>query len=425
MIKKIILLVLTTLFFQIAFAQTNVGDTIILYEKEAYDSYYDTILLQHNKRHLIYLHNNPNNSEFDRLSNFKLDSSKQVEFNSSIQYLKEAGIKLNKVSINGLPKEWTQCNIWKGRFYNYKPCDYSYYHYQFLFTDTCAIEYSLTNTSASKINKWKKLNDSTYIIYLDGSDKPPRNLVIHIIDKTNGVAIFQEIFKNKKSEYHLMIACNKMRQLPIIVNDCPNNWEEEFKFDTTNFGKLLGYEKKYLQQLFQLKTQTVLEDTTPKSVAINFVKWYLNNYYNGHPESLSYLDGVYPDSTKPYTINFKKVKNYLTFLRSSNYVSKIFTDSLYSHLKVCDSVLKQHPLFDGEPYGLETDIVFKWMELWEIDNNINYAVIDKISYSANRCFLSLRIKGSMNFEFEFSKQNGKWLIDKLNGDLSRNIYYEK
>lgn len=56
----------------------------------------------------------------------------------------------------------------------------------------------------------------------------------------NGIAVFEENTKGYPPGYYLMIAANKIRNFPIIVNYCKTNKQLEFNFDNPDYRKLLS-----------------------------------------------------------------------------------------------------------------------------------------------------------------------------------------
>ena len=92
-------------------------------------------------------------------------------------------------------------------------------------------------------------------------------------------------------------------------------------------------------------------------------------------------------------------------------------NSMYQFIVQCDSNFKKNPQFDGEPNGIEHDIILKYLDDIGIKENRNKTHIVKYQKKGNLVVLALQF-GEMEYcTFELSKQNGKWLIDKINGDF--------
>ncbi|HQS25361.1 MAG TPA: hypothetical protein PLJ41_13040, partial [Sediminibacterium sp.] len=80
---------------------------------------------------------------------------------------------------------------------------------------------------------------NTFSFLLSGVEWPKRQLTIHIINKSNGIAIF-EMVKDNSKDFFLMIDASKVKRLPIIVNLSLNNKAFEFDFEEPDFQRLLN-----------------------------------------------------------------------------------------------------------------------------------------------------------------------------------------
>ena len=200
---------------------------------------YDTTFLLKKGDHSIFIDRSPTSKFYDHVSDFRFGKFDGDSYNYSLQYLKDKGVKLTKNRITDLPKKWIILKYYKNKFYAYHPSDF-YSHFKAAITDTAFIDFGGEGPMANKILSYKKINEKTFSFSLTGVERPKRNLTIHIVDKTNGIAIFEELYDDKDKLYYLMVDAAKIRKLPIIVNYCKNQKRMEFDFDEPDYTKLLN-----------------------------------------------------------------------------------------------------------------------------------------------------------------------------------------
>ena len=220
---KFILAVVNLIFYNTAVGQKTIADTTFLLKEPEH-----SIFINHSKTTKFYNH----------ISDFKLDQFDKDSYEYSLQYLKDKGLRLTKINMKDVPKNWIILKYYKKKFYTYHPSDF-YSHYKISITDTAFIDYAGEGPMANKITLYKKVDDQTFQFSLTGVERPKRKLIVHIIDKQNGIAIFEELNDDKDKQYYLMIDATKIRRLPIIVNYCRTQKQMEFNFDKPDFKKLL------------------------------------------------------------------------------------------------------------------------------------------------------------------------------------------
>lgn len=66
-----------------------------------------------------------------------------------------------------------------------------------------------------------------------------RTLVIHIIDRNNGIAVFEETNSGNDKKYYLMISADKIKSVPLIVNNCETQKQLELQFEEPDYIELL------------------------------------------------------------------------------------------------------------------------------------------------------------------------------------------
>ena len=152
--------------------------------------------------------------------------------------LKENKILLTKKTVKEIPQKWIILKQYKGNFYTYKPSDFLS-HFKICITDTAFIEYTGEGPVANNFFDLIKVNDSTFKLKVAGINSKDRDFIIHIIDKKNGIAVFEQISNVNEKIFYLMISANKIRNLPIIVNYCETQKQSEFHFNKPDFEILL------------------------------------------------------------------------------------------------------------------------------------------------------------------------------------------
>jgi len=185
--------------------------------------------------HSIYIENDRTSKYYDKILDFGFDKYDQASYSNSLEYFKEKNIRLTKIVVKDLPKEWITLKQYKGKFYVYHPCDFLF-HYKVSINDTTFIDWTGEGPNGSKIISYKKISDQAAELKLTGVYEPVRTLIIHWIDQANGIAVFENTVNN---DYELMIDAGKIKKVPIIINYCPTQKEMELNFGTPDYKKLL------------------------------------------------------------------------------------------------------------------------------------------------------------------------------------------
>ena len=222
--QNILIIVLNLLIFSL-YGQVSSKDTVFIKK----DSVYGTA-------QSIYFENNSNSQFYDAINYWGFLPYDQESYTYSINYLKE-----NKELLTKKPPvipftKWVLLEQYKGKFYAYHPCDFLS-HLRVSINDTTFIDWTGEGPVANKIIDQKKINELTYEFKLTGYDKD-RKLVIHIIDKKKGIAVFEET-KNGGNFYYLMIMSDKIRSVPLIVNNCEKEKQIELVLETPNYIAIL------------------------------------------------------------------------------------------------------------------------------------------------------------------------------------------
>jgi len=186
----------------------------------------------------IYFDRNKNSKFYAEITYFKFLNFDNDSYKYSIDYLKENRLFLHKKNPVITSTKWVTLKQYKGKYYAYHPCDF-YNHFRASINDTTYIEWTGEGPVGNKILNQKKIDDQTYEFKLTGINSKNRTIIIHIIDDDKGIAVFEESSKGAAKDYYLMIMADKVRTVPLIVNNCEHQKQNEVNFDTPKYAKLL------------------------------------------------------------------------------------------------------------------------------------------------------------------------------------------
>lgn len=207
----------------------------------------DTIFIQKDSllgtAQSIFFDKNPNSIFYDKINYWDFLAFEHESYKNSMDFLKEHKLKPTKKTPVIPQTKWITLKQYKGTFYAYHPCDF-YSHYRISINDTTFIDWTGEGPEANKIITQKKIDDKTYEFQLSGITNKNRKLIIHIIDNKKGIAVFEETSGNaSESYYYLMVASDKIKTVPLIVNNCETYKQIELSFDKPNYGELLKNNK--------------------------------------------------------------------------------------------------------------------------------------------------------------------------------------
>ncbi len=202
----------------------------------------DTILILKHKAECelpaIFIDSNTNSKFYGPISNFDFSYTDSDNYKVSIVGLKQQYPALQKVKPVIPWYNWVTLKQYQDQFYVYSPCDFLY-HLRQSVNDTTFIDWTGEGPVANKIISQKKIDDDTYQFILTGIQGLERSIIIYIIDRKKGIAVFEQSNKGKGTTYNLMIAADKIKSVPIIINHCPVQKKPEFNFDEPDFKRLL------------------------------------------------------------------------------------------------------------------------------------------------------------------------------------------
>jgi hypothetical protein len=220
------LMILLVLSSNIAYAQTAKKDTVFLLKEKRGNGY-----------HTIFIDRDPRSEFYKPIADFRFTDDQERTYAHYLEYFK--GQRLPRFTNRKFPRKWILIHQYKNKFYAYYPSDFIN-HYQVRITDSTYIDYlGGEGPVANKIKSFSMVDSSTYCFRLTGELEQDRNLTVHIVDPQRGIAVFEEKVTGQKQRYFLMVAANKVRGLPVIVNYCRVQKEEEYDFKKPDYKKLL------------------------------------------------------------------------------------------------------------------------------------------------------------------------------------------
>ncbi|MDR2835552.1 MAG: hypothetical protein LBV69_05045 [Bacteroidales bacterium] len=191
----------------------------------------------------VYIDNNRNSKLYDQINYWKFRYFDDDSYQYSLDYLYEHKIKLIKKTPVIFATKWITLKQYKGKFYAYYPSDFCSNFKQSI-NDTTFIDWLCDGIVANKIIDQKQIDSNTYEFNITGIYHNDRKIVIHIIDKEKGIAVFEETTNSDTEKYYyLMISSDKIRSVPLIVNDFSGGKQLELRFDKPDFEKLLKTKK--------------------------------------------------------------------------------------------------------------------------------------------------------------------------------------
>lgn len=187
----------------------------------------------------IYHDPNPASRYYKRLASFTFGAFDKESYNESIHYLKQKNLSLVKRKPVIALTKWVRIYAYKEVLYAYHPCDF-FTFFQVSINDSTYIDWTGEGPVASKILAQKKEDARNYEFILTGIYNREKTIRIHILDDEKGIAVFEEKSgETEDSYYYFMVAAEKIRALPLIVNNCEDTKQRELQFDEPDYKKWL------------------------------------------------------------------------------------------------------------------------------------------------------------------------------------------
>ena len=229
---KLILLFITCIFQQHLVGQTEISDTSFISRNISIGIY-----------QAVFIENHPSSIYYNWICDFSFDDSDSLSYQESMNAIfKDTLPKFSKPNLSAdLNRNWCGLETYKNNYYLYAPSDWGN-NSNLLITDSTIVEYFMDGPYAYVIERFKRINETTFEFDVRSAYSTTNKITIYEIDKKYQVAIVDKQ-ENDMHEYKLLVNKTFARHFPIIVNYCKNQKMREFQFDTPDYLKLLGISK--------------------------------------------------------------------------------------------------------------------------------------------------------------------------------------
>lgn len=164
--------------------------------------------------------------------------------------------------------------------------------------------------------------------------------------------------------------------------------------------------KKFFFLLLLIGCGAPKQQPDPLQTVKDFLRWYGTHYKEANSFNLvNQGDSVF------YAVNFGETEKYLGYLKSSGFVSDEYLNSFRKQFAESQLAFEKDPMNEGPPFGFDYDLVL-WTQEPElvIEKGKNPAVIFS---SVRDDEASLGLDVYMKLQFELSKENGVWKINRI------------
>jgi hypothetical protein len=152
----------------------------------------------------------------------------------------------------------------------------------------------------------------------------------------------------------------------------------------------------------------------PAKTIIDFLTWYRENRDRlGKIKLVNNVDKKESASSKFYSVNLKNTEVYLMEIQKSTFVSDAYINDQRQYFKKCSQQLKETPQYDGPPAGFEFDLILLSQDYEEDLANLDKSIVTAIDLKDKNAKLKLTFQSESALIFTISKNNGQWLIDKI------------
>lgn len=198
----------------------------------------DTTFLLRKATQQVFINPMKHSEEYKKIASFKFSQKDSALFYSTVERLKVTKKRRFVKQLLRFPKQWVEIKFLKGKFYAYYPCDF-YVDYRLQITDSCFVD-DYEGPVAEDILSVVKKSENVYSFSLTHGNEFVQTKTFYIFNKTLGIAVLEEIDNQTKSKnYRLMIDVKHLIDIPLIVNNCPLQMEDEFKFDKPDYNNLI------------------------------------------------------------------------------------------------------------------------------------------------------------------------------------------
>lgn len=211
------------------------GDTVFLLRNKTKDYY-----------HAIYIEKNRQSKFYQWLTDFGFDNYDKEEFDTYYRGIKDdSSIKIKRFNRSDLPSEWVPLYSLKGRYYLYAPSDWGNAGRKII-TDSTLVFWFMDGPYPIPLSSFRKNSNNQYALTGIGRhsfDSARTQLIIHMIDSKNKIAVWEFPAESTRYRYRLYVARENAPNFDMVVNYCKDAKQMEFSFDQIDYSKLLGEDK--------------------------------------------------------------------------------------------------------------------------------------------------------------------------------------
>ena len=207
------------------------NDTLYIERKIGPDYYYAVFIEQDRQSEL-----------YQYLVDFRFNEYDQRAFEADYAHLKKRHPEsFKKHNLGDLEKQWLPLCRYKEQFYLYKKCNAAKSGNRIL-TDSLIYGWTMDGPHVDFILKSvRKVSPVKYVLKtqspfdLTQSD----DIVIHIVDTTTRMAVWEYNEANPKLRYELYVPSDYVHRFDIVVNHCKDRLHSEYQTEETDFESLL------------------------------------------------------------------------------------------------------------------------------------------------------------------------------------------
>lgn len=207
--------------------QKSKTDTVFIFRENK--TYYHAVFIEKNKKSHYY-------NDLIMKKNSPWDSSLYKE---NVSLLKEKTGVLQQNKIKTINKNWYPLYLYKGNYFVYYPSDGAYNGWISI-NDSIFLNYAAGEMIPEAITKVNRESSALFRIATIKLSGDVGAIYFHLIDKEKGIAVFEFVDEAPPNRYRLMIDSRKIKKIPLIINYCQEQKQEEFEFDKPDYEKIIG-----------------------------------------------------------------------------------------------------------------------------------------------------------------------------------------
>lgn len=187
--------------------------------------------------HAVFIERDTASSLYGDLASNRQSPWDSAFYNEGVALLKRK-VRLSKHPLPGLATNWHPLQLYKGQYYVYYPSDGTYNNWIRL-TDSTLLEYAGGEMLPYALHKVEQGGSGVYTFSATFVSGERCAVQIHLLDVEKGMGLFKFKDETGMERFQLMVATNKMKNFPLIVNYCKDQKQDELEFDLPDYELLL------------------------------------------------------------------------------------------------------------------------------------------------------------------------------------------